>query len=238
MPKTYQLPCSYFSDRTETIVAIECPWLPNLLHANLMQQGFRHSGSMFYLPVCAKCHACLPLRIPTETFKPTKSQRRVIRKNAETTATFGIPELTPEKCDIYQRYIRSQHPGSPQTGSEQELRHFLYSPIPSLREMVFYREGKPVAVSIVDYIERLAFSSVYHYFDPDYSNLSLGTFSAAFEIQYARQHGIPYYYFGFWIPDCPEMSYKNKFGPNEILWDHKWTPNTPDFMAEIQPFLH
>ena len=66
-------------------------------------------------------------------------------------------------------------------------------------------------------------SSVYMYFDPDFSRRSLGTFSVLWEIDYARREDYPYYYLGYFIASSRKMAYKGRFRPTEILvGDDRW----------------
>ncbi|HEY7117030.1 MAG TPA: arginyl-tRNA--protein transferase, partial [Tepidisphaeraceae bacterium] len=60
-------------------------------------------------------------------------------------------------------------------------------------------------------------SSVYFYFDPAEARRRPGTFSALWEIEFARSRGIPYYYLGYWVAGCGAMEYKASFGPHEVL---------------------
>ncbi len=83
-------------------------------------------------------------------------------------------------------------------------------------------DGKLIAVGVVDILP-LCLSSVYFFYDPDYSNFSLGIYSgrSTFFIHYAAlreiqwvqsvQKACPalkYYYMGFYIHTCPKMKYK------------------------------
>ena len=66
-------------------------------------------------------------------------------------------------------------------------------------------------------------SSVYFYHDPAESHRGLGTFGVLYEIEYARELSIPYYYLGYWIKGCGAMEYKAAFRPNQVLWpDGQW----------------
>jgi arginine-tRNA-protein transferase len=52
----------------------------------------------------------------------------------------------------------------------------------------------------------------------------VGTFSALWEIEYAREQGIPHYYLGYFVRACASMNYKARFRPNEVLRDYEhWT---------------
>ncbi|CAH8621568.1 unnamed protein product [Heterobilharzia americana] len=87
---------------------------------------------------------------------------------------------------------------------------------------------KLIAVGVIDLLPR-CLSSVYVFYDPDYSFLHLGTYTALREIAFvrhlARTYG-PYsvnrepmysnfdsYYLGYYIHSCPKMSYKAQYGP-------------------------
>ena len=47
----------------------------------LSHQGFRRSQNVLYRPSCADCAACLSARIRVRDFAPTRTQRRVLRRN-------------------------------------------------------------------------------------------------------------------------------------------------------------
>ncbi|OTF78789.1 arginyl-tRNA-protein transferase 1-like protein, partial [Euroglyphus maynei] len=65
-------------------------------------------------------------------------------------------------------------------------------------------------------------SSVYLYYDPEYSFLNLGVYSALNEIAMVRKfnrilHDLKYYYMGYYIHQCPKMRYKAKYLPSDLL---------------------
>lgn len=191
-------------------------------YQDLMDQGYRRSGHLLYRPRCAGCASCIPIRVPVADFRPSRSQRRVARRNADLRLQVGPPTLSPEKLDVYRRYLEFQHPGSRQDSSIETLRDFLYSSCVDTRE-ISYRAPRDrlVGVSIVDVGPR-SLSSVYHFFEPDESRRSVGTYSALTEIELCRRHGIPWYYLGYWVEGCRQMEYKTAFQPNERLVDGRW----------------
>ncbi|KAJ2557545.1 Arginyl-tRNA--protein transferase 1 [Coemansia sp. RSA 1933] len=86
----------------------------------------------------------------------------------------------------------------------------------------YYIDGKLAAVGVIDILPKCV-SSVYLFYDPDLSHLSLGSFSSLVEIALVRQlsrsvdPGIQYYYMGYYIPTCPKMTYKARWRPADLL---------------------
>ncbi|KAJ2610834.1 Arginyl-tRNA--protein transferase 1 [Coemansia sp. RSA 1285] len=95
----------------------------------------------------------------------------------------------------------------------------------------YYLDGKLVAVGVIDILPRCV-SSVYLFYDPDYSWLSVGSYSSLVEISLVRRlHNyvdadIQYYYMGYYVPTCPKMTYKARWHPSYLLdlITMKWIP--------------
>jgi len=207
--------CSYLSDRVAQSRAFWAQSMaPSVYHA-LMDAGFRRSGKLVYQPICRGCRQCLPIRVPLATFKPNKSQRRCIRRNSDLIISVSPLEATDEKWGLYQRYVTSWHGGA--ADDRAGFEEFLYdSPVETIE--FNYRDGcgRLLAVGICDICPK-SLSSVYFYFDPANADRSLGNFGALHELEFSREREIPYYYLGFWVDQCPAMSYKSAYRPNEIL---------------------
>jgi arginyl-tRNA--protein-N-Asp/Glu arginylyltransferase len=87
----------------------------------------------------------------------------------------------------------------------------------------YYLDDKLIAVAVLDILP-LCVSSVYFFYDPDYSFLSLGNYSALREISLTTRlnsQDLKYYYMGYYIHDCQKMKYKIGYRPSELL-----CPNT------------
>ncbi|XP_050814965.1 arginyl-tRNA--protein transferase 1 isoform X6 [Gopherus flavomarginatus] len=94
----------------------------------------------------------------------------------------------------------------------------------------YWLEGKIIAVGVIDVLPNCV-SSVYLYYDPDYTFLSLGVYSALREIAFTRQlhekaSELCYYYMGFYIHSCPKMKYKGQYRPSDLLCPetYVWVP--------------
>ncbi|ESO11314.1 hypothetical protein HELRODRAFT_104700 [Helobdella robusta] len=100
----------------------------------------------------------------------------------------------------------------------------------------YWLDGELVAVGVVDVLTK-CLSSVYFFYDPKYSALSLGTYAALREIAFTRHlhtltsnnnndNIISSYYMGFYIHSCPKMRYKGQYSPSYLLCPEKysWQP--------------
>jgi arginine-tRNA-protein transferase len=209
-------PCSYFPSRAAQSRAFWAEQIPADLYHRFMDAGYRRSGKVVYQNVCAGCRLCVPIRVPVASFLPDKSQRRCWRRNQDLIVSVGVPEATDEKFDLYQRYRAHWH-DSEETHDRDAFTSFLYdSPVDTME--VCYRDpaGELLGVGICDVCEA-SLSAVYFYFDPEEAKRGLGTFSAMWEIAWARGRGIPHYYLGYWVAGCGAMSYKANFKPYELL---------------------
>lgn len=216
--------CPYRPGRVTRNRAFVAEHMPDELYGQLMDRAFRRSGRLIYQPVCRGCRACVPIRVPVERFAPGKSQRRCFRRNQDLRVEVAEPTPTREKYELYRQYLAEWH-GSEMEDSLAGFVAFLYdSPVTTVE--FTYREpsGRLVGVGICD-LGSSYLSSVYFYHDPAVSKRGVGTFSALYEIEYARRRGLAYCYLGYWVEGCSTMDYKASFRPHEQLdADGVWRP--------------
>jgi arginine-tRNA-protein transferase len=209
-------PCPYLPDRQAQLRAFYTPRIEPIIYHDFLDASFRRSGSVIYQPVCQGCRACLPLRVPVQSFHASKSQRRCRRRNADLTVAAGPLRASDEKYELYTRYQARRH-GSKETDSRSAFESFLYrSPVDTVE--FTYRDGRNqlLAVGICD-VCPVSLSSVYFYFDPAQTRRGLGTYGALHELEFAARAGIAYYYLGYWVQGCRKMEYKADFRPCEAL---------------------
>ncbi|MBI5497246.1 MAG: arginyltransferase [Deltaproteobacteria bacterium] len=185
----------------------------------LLARGWRRFGPTYFRPRCRACAECVSLRVPVNTFAPTHSQLRALRKCRDVEVHVGVPRVDTERMDLYHRWHAMREADRGWTGDtvthEQYAMQFCF-PHPAAREMTYRLDGKLIGVGIVDETPA-ALSSVYFYFDPQHRRLSLGVASALLEIAHAQRRGRRWLYLGYRVQACPSLQYKGTFGPHELL---------------------
>ena len=127
-------PCPYLSAAPSWKVAeFSCRELAPGAYEGLLGRGFRRSGTTFYRTACEDCDLCIPIRIDADRFEPTRSQRRVLRMNAETIHScdsrgVGFRE---DRYRLYEAYSRDRHGRSPdaEEGALAYLAFLVDSPL-------------------------------------------------------------------------------------------------------------
>jgi arginine-tRNA-protein transferase len=221
LPLLPEHPCAYLPGRLARERAFRAERVSPADYQQLMDRGMRRTGDIFYAPDCAACRACVPIRIPVDGFKPSKSQRRVTRRNADVTLAVGPLECSRESFELYQRYLAAQHPDSAATTTYDSFRESLYESAVDTIELRYLLGAQTVAISIIDVCPE-SLSSVYHFFDPEHAARSLGVYSVLAEIDLARRLGLRWSYLGYWIAGAPTMAYKANYHPHELLVDGRW----------------
>jgi arginine-tRNA-protein transferase len=215
-------PCPYGAGRAHVVSAFSCERINEGLYETALADGWRRSGRVFYRNRCEGCDACVPIRVDALNVRPSKSQRRAARANADLSVSLGRLEFTEEDYSLFRRYLAARHPED--VGSLDEA-GYRASYIESSVEGRIARYRKPdgslVALGFLDALVD-GLSSVYFAFDPDESARSLGVFSVLAECAIARSLGMRWYYLGFHVAGCRKMAYKASFAPHETARAGVW----------------
>ncbi|GJJ72989.1 arginyl-tRNA---protein transferase [Entomortierella parvispora] len=145
---------------------------------------------------------------------------------------------TDEKHALYSKYQQQVHHEDPSKCRVSGFKNFLVdSPLTATKQedwtesdpgfgsfhQCYYLDDKLIAVSVIDILPECV-SAVYFFYDPDYSALSLGKYSAQREIALVQTLGalpgyedLKFYYMGFYIFTCHKMTYKGQFHPSFLL---------------------
>jgi arginine-tRNA-protein transferase len=222
-------PCPYLPGREERKVFAHLPMLDGpVVHDALTQGGFRRSQNIAYRPACEGCAACVSARIPVRDYRLSKSERRILSRNAGLTRHVVEAEATREQFDLLRRYLRSRHAGG-------GMADMTWSDFVAMVEdtavrtfVVEYRtapeDGGPGLLVACALVDRLSdgLSLVYSFFDPAASRASPGSFMILDHLAQAGALKLPHVYLGYWVRGSRKMDYKARFSPLEVLEPTGW----------------
>lgn len=198
----------------------------------LLADGDRRSGPLLYRPSCDGCSACEALRVPVARFKPSRSQRRVWRRNeGEVRVERHRPAVSSEHLRLYNSHSRGRGLSlRAEPSSESDYRFFLVDTCVETWEMRYFVGDVMVAVSVID-LGHDSVSSVYHYFDPEHAWRSLGVYSILKEIEMCAAEGREWYYLGLYVASCDHLNYKADYYPHQRRINGQWV----EFTASLSP---
>jgi arginine-tRNA-protein transferase len=223
-------PCAYLPLRQECSEFFLAARVRDWELDTLLGSGWRTFGELFFRPDCPQCTDCIPLRIPTPSFSPSTSQRRVLRKNRFTNVRFSPLAYRDEIYEIYAEHSLSRF--EKQTSVEEFLQNFYRPAWPSL-QVEYSVENRLLGVGFLS-VSVEALSSVYFIYRDEAKPLSLGTFSVLAEVAHARALAKPYYYLGYYLQNNHHMAYKARFFPHQQLswttgqWESVYGATKPD----------
>jgi arginine-tRNA-protein transferase len=228
-------PCPYLQGREERkvfthLVGEKASELNDLL----THGGFRRSQSIAYRPACEGCRACLSIRVLVNDFSPSRSLRRVLKRNADVLGEMRVAIPTSEQYSVFRAYLDSRH----RDGGMADMTVLDYAMMVEdshvETRLVEYRRqdadcrygsrgpGALCAVALTDVLSD-GLSMVYSFYDPDEHARSLGTYVILDHIARARRMGLAYVYLGYWVEGSRKMDYKGRFLPQERLLPEGWT---------------
>ena len=216
--------CSYLSDRTATTLLIDPSFeVREPLGSLLVDQGFRRSGALFYRPHCENCKSCVSVRIPVETLRLNRSQKRTTARNQDIVARILPATFREDHFQLYCKYQSSRHPGSSMDDDNPDkyVEFLTRSPIDT-RMLEFSLDNRPISVSTIDFT-RDGISAIYTFFDPEMSARSLGTYAILYLANYAKSLNFKWLYLGYYIEESDKMRYKQNFRPLEGFIEGSWT---------------
>ncbi len=218
--------CPYLSERRATNLLVDPSFcMDNKTYGNLLNKGFRRSGSDVYRPCCYRCQSCISTRIPVAQFHPSRSQRRTWKQNQDLVVRVNQDGYKDAYTELYLRYINSRHAGG---GMDEDtpsaFASFILTRWCKTVLLEFWKDDQLMAVAATDWMKQ-GLSSVYTFFDPDEGSVrGLGTYALLWQIYWAAELGLPYVYPGYWIAESPKMSYKTRFQPMEGFIENRWVP--------------
>jgi len=217
--------CAYLpqqSSRTHYSLALQ---LTGQEYEDLMNQGYRKFGSIFFKPVCDACKECKSLRVPVAKFKPDRSQRRALKANADIQVRFAVASADEERLNLYRRYhaaqaAKKQWPNEG-TSHDEYLGRFVLNPVTNV-EISAWQGNTLKGVMLTDLTPHTV-SDIYHYYDPGMQDRALGTFLILQTFELAKRLKKDFVYLGYYVAGCASMEYKTRYKPCEVLVEGRWT---------------
>ena len=226
---TANAPCPYLPGQYERKVFANLPFSEGV-HVNdeLTQAGFRRSQNIAYRPACESCDACVSVRLPVPEFSFSRSQRKVLKRNADLSRDLVEAEATTEQFDLLRRYLNARHAAGGMADMTWPDYVAMIEDTAVRTHIIEYRTrpadhgpGDLVACILVDVLND-GLSLVYSFYDPAMPRRSLGSYIILDHVVQARKVALPYVYLGYWVQGSPKMDYKAKFRPMEALRPLGW----------------
>ena len=227
---TSPAPCPYLPGRSERKVFTELKGAhADQLNEALGRIGFRRSQTVAYRPSCLDCQACVSVRVVTQEFEPSKTQKRLLARNSDLVTTECRPWATSEQFDLLQEYLAARHPGGGMATMDDMDYADMVEHTPVSSYVTEYREpeggdgaGRLVGACLTDR-QGDGLSMIYSFYDPSHEKRSgLGNYIILDHIRRAAAEGLPYVYLGYWVEGSDRMQYKIRFRPIERLARDGW----------------
>ena len=165
--------------------------------------GWRRMGPVIFRPDCPGCCKCLSLRVPVNSFRLSRTQRRILNRNTtDVGITIAVPTMTGARLELFKAFHEHGHqmkgwpaPGNDIDGeAESRLELFLRNPFRT-EEWTYWIGDRLVGVGYVDALAE-GLSAIYFFHDPREHRRSLGTFNILKVIEAAGRRDLPHVYTG------------------------------------------
>jgi arginine-tRNA-protein transferase len=212
--------CAYIADKSVRMHYKHIEKATQAYNTALISRGWRRFGCYYFHPICNGCNECKSIRVDVKNFKLRKSQKKSIKRNKGTEIIIQKPTLSQAHIDLYNKYHafkQNKDDWSHRNISPREYReNFVEGAHDFGKEVLYIQDGKLIGVDLIDILDD-GISSIYFYYDPDYPQLSLGTYSLLYQVELAKVLELPWIYLGYWVEGCKAFAYKPNFQPQEIL---------------------
>jgi len=212
--------CSYLENLNQTThykVIDDCDAMQC---QELIERGYRRFGKMYFRPICSTCNECQSIKIDVKNFEFSKSQKRVLNKAKSFKTYIQRPSMSKAHLDLFEKYHiymkdKKNWEHSP-TNPQAYYSSFVDGHNGFGYEILYYDDDKLIGIDLIDILED-GISSIYFYYDPSYDKYSLGKLSLLYQIKYAKTQNKEWIYLGYYVKDCPSLSYKAEYKPYVTL---------------------
>lgn len=215
--------CSYLPDRSSRTLFVQPQIaLDSTLYSTLLEAGYRRSGELVYTPQCDHCVQCTSIKIDPQTFRPSRSQKRCMKRNADLQLRLVPARYSDEYLQLYRRYMGERHAGGGMDDpTEEAFREFLYASWSNTVFLEMRKDKSLLGVAVIDLVDD-GLSAVYTFYDPAEQKRGLGNFAVLWQLQLAKRRPFKWVYLGYWIEDSKKMAYKAKYRPALGFRNQRW----------------
>lgn len=181
----------------------------------------RHNFSTWRRKLCRT----IPLRVRLDQFELSKSQRQILRRNADLRVISAAARFNSDRERLFDMHRERFHEKQATT-----LASFIHSEHPNIyptegRELAVHLETELIACSFF-HLGQKAVSGTYCVFNPAHGRRSLGTLTMLLELLIAKEMGMEYYYHGYTHDIPSQFDYKlNVKGLEAMNWETgEWQP--------------
>lgn len=177
-------------------------------------------------------------RVITADFKPSRSQKRILKRNRMLTREVKSPWATEEHFGLFEKYLEQRHADGGMAGMDMFEFAAMIEETPVQSRVIEYYEtsddGEQVlkAACLTDVLHD-GLSMVYSFFDPELKKRSVGAYIILDHILMAQEAGLPYVYMGFWVRGSQKMEYKANYRPIEVFKDGSWNLLTDKMIFDV-----
>lgn len=208
--------CSYLDNKEQTTdykIINECSAKAT---QDLIERGYRRFGKMYFRPVCPNCNECQSIKIDVNNYIFSKSEKRVIKKAKDIEMFIQRPNLSQSHLDLFEKYHLYMKTKKDWSYTKTTADHYYGSFVNGHQdfgyEVLYYYQDTLIAVDLIDILED-GISSIYFYYDPDYSKYSLGKLSLLQQINFAKEKEKKWIYLGYYVEECSSLNYKAQYKP-------------------------
>jgi len=163
----------------------------------------------------------IPLRVRLSKFQLSKSQRRILRKNADFECTIAPAQITPDIHELFAWHKRRFTHDVPES-----IYTFLSSEpaaVPTDGMMLRVTFGTQLIAASFFEVGSRSVSSVYAMFHPLHATRGLGILTMLKEIEFARGADKRFYYHGYAYEGESFYDYKKRLSGLEAFdWKGTW----------------
>ncbi len=178
---------------------------------------FRHNLGFYF----GEIRTVIPLRIRLADFTFSKSQRRILKKNADLETIIRPIIIDAEKETLFERHKYRFEENIPESIYTFLSKTPASVPCEALEICVY--EGENLLAASFFNIGETSTSGIYAMFEPTETSRSLGIYTMLLEIAFAKQLGKKFYYQGYAYKGNSFYDYKKRFRSLEMFnWNSSW----------------